>query len=58
MVALGLLFFLLIFFMAMWMLVFLFTVVVPGAIHLAVLNKIAPRMVERLAGDVMHNQED
>ncbi len=58
MVGLGLLFFFIIFFMAMWLLVFIFTVIVPGAIHLAVLNKIAPRLVERLAGDVMHNQED
>jgi len=58
MVSLGFLFFLIIFFMAMWMLVFLFTVVVPGSMKLAMLNKIAPRLVERLAGDVMPKKED
>jgi len=58
MVSLGFLFFFIIFFMAMWLLVFLFTVVVPGSIKLAILNKMAPRLVERLAGDVMPNKED
>lgn len=58
MVSLGFLFFFIIFFMAMWLLVFLFTVVVPGSMKLAILNKVAPRMVERLAGDVMPNKED
>lgn len=58
MVSLGFLFFFIIFFMAMWLLVFLFTVVVPGSIKLAMINKIAPRLVERLAGDVMPKKED
>ena len=53
MVGLAFLIFFFFFFMAMWCLVFLFTVVVPGSIKLAILNKVAPRMVERLAGDVM-----
>lgn len=57
MVTLGLLFFLCIFFMAMWLLVFIFTVVVPGSIKLALLNKVMPSLVERLAGDCMGDAE-
>ncbi|MCB9360683.1 MAG: hypothetical protein H6587_03520 [Flavobacteriales bacterium] len=58
MVSLGFLLFFIFFFMAMWCLVFLFTVAVPGAIKLAILNKVAPRFVESLAGDVMDKKED
>jgi len=50
MIALGWVFFFFIFFMAMWILVFLFTVVVPGSIKLWMLNKIAPRFIKELAG--------
>ncbi|MCO6500336.1 MAG: hypothetical protein J5I47_08175 [Vicingus serpentipes] len=50
MIALGWVFFFFIFFMAMWILVFLFTVVVPGSIKLWMLNKIAPRFIRELAG--------
>jgi len=50
MVMAGVLFFFLIFFMAMWMLVFLFTVVVPGSIKLFLLNKYGPTWAKRLAG--------
>lgn len=50
MVTLGWLFFFGIFFMAMWMLLFLFTVVVPGAIKLYLINKIAPKFIRELAG--------
>lgn len=58
MVSFGFVLFFIFFFMAMWCLIFLFTVVVPGSIKLAVLNKVAPRLLEKLAGDVMDNQED
>lgn len=50
MVALGWIFFFVIFLMALWMLVFLFTVMVPGAIKLFMLNKFAPKFVRELAG--------
>jgi predicted membrane protein len=50
MTTLGTLFFFAVFFMAFWLLLFLFIIVVPGAIHLALLNKIAPKFVRRLAG--------
>ena len=50
MIALGWVFFFFIFFMAMWILVFLFTVVVPGSIKLWMLNKFAPRFIRELAG--------
>jgi hypothetical protein len=49
-VALGWIFFFFIFFLAMWVLLFLFTVVVPGAIKLWMLNNIAPRFIRELAG--------
>ena len=48
--SLGFLFFFIIFFMAMWLLVFLFTVVVPGSIKLFLLNKFGPKWAKRLAG--------
>lgn len=50
MIALGWIFFFFIFFMAMWMLVFLFTVVVPGSIHLWAINNLAPKFIKELAG--------
>jgi uncharacterized membrane-anchored protein len=50
MVSLGLIFFFIIFFMAMWLLVFLFTVVVPASIKLFLLNKFGPTWAKRLAG--------
>lgn len=50
MVTLGWLFFFCIFFMAMWMLMFLFTIVVPGSIKLYLINKIAPKFIRELAG--------
>ncbi|MGB0887949.1 MAG: hypothetical protein ACPGSL_07495 [Vicingaceae bacterium] len=50
MVSLGVLFFLFIFFMAMWVLMFLFTIVVPGSIKLFLLNKFGPTWAKRLAG--------
>ncbi len=50
MVSLGVLFFFFIFFMAMWVLMFLFTVVVPGSIKLFLLNKFGPTWAKRLAG--------
>ena len=50
MVNLGLIFFFFIFFMAMWLLVFLFTVVVPGSIKLFMLNKFGPTWAKKLAG--------
>lgn len=50
MVSLGVLFFFFIFFMAMWVLMFLFTIVVPGAIQLFLLNKFGPTWAKRLAG--------
>ena len=50
MASLGLLFFFFILFLAMWVLMFLFTVVVPGAIKLALLNKFGPTWAKRLAG--------
>ena len=50
MVALGWLFFFFIFFLAMWVLLFLFTVVVPGSIKLFLLNKVAPKYIRELAG--------
>lgn len=36
--------------MALWMLIFLFTVVVPGSIKLFMLNKMAPKFIRELAG--------
>ena len=50
MVALGWVFFFAIFFMAMWCLIFLFTVVVPGSIKLYMLNNFAPKFMRELAG--------
>jgi len=50
MIALGWVFFFCIFFMAMWILLFLFTVVVPESISLWMLNNIAPRFIRKLAG--------
>ena len=50
MVALGWIFFFCIFFMAMWLLMFLFTIVVPGSLKLFFLHKIAPKHVRELAG--------
>jgi hypothetical protein len=50
MVSLGFIFFFIIFFMAMWVLMFLFTIVVPGAIKLYLLNKFGPTWAKRLAG--------
>jgi len=50
MVSAGVVFFFIIFFMAMWLLVFLFTIVVPGSIKLFLLNKFGPTWAKRLAG--------
>jgi len=50
MVALGWLFFFFIFFLAMWVLLFLFAVVIPGSIKLFLLNKVAPKYIRELAG--------
>lgn len=50
MVSLGFILFFVIFLMAMWLLVFLFTVVVPGSLKLFLLNKVAPRFIRELAG--------
>lgn len=49
MVSLGWIFFFVIFLGAFWVLLFLFTIVVPGAINLFFLNKIAPKFVKDLA---------
>jgi hypothetical protein len=49
-IALGWLFFFFIFFLAMWVLLFLFTVVVPGSLQLFLLNKVAPKHIRELAG--------
>ena len=57
MVGFGFVLFFFFFFMAMWCLLFLFTVVVPGSIKLAILGKVAPRLLERLAGDVMDDEK-
>ena len=50
MVSLGFIIFFIILFMAMWVLMFLFTIVVPGAIKLFLLNKFGPTWMKRLAG--------
>jgi hypothetical protein len=50
MVTLGYLFFFFILFLAFWVLLFLFTIVVPGAIKLSLLNKFGPTWAKRLAG--------
>jgi hypothetical protein len=50
MIALGWVFFFCVFLMAMWLLVFLFTVVVPGSLKLFMLNKFAPKFIRELAG--------
>jgi len=49
-IALGWIFFFFIFFMAMWILIFLFTIIVPEAISLWMLNNIAPKFIRELAG--------
>jgi len=49
-IALGWIFFFFVFFMAFWCLLFLFTIVVPGALKLWMLNKIAPKFMKKLAG--------
>lgn len=50
MVSLGFILFFIIFFMAMWLLIFLFTVVIPGSIKLYLLNKFGPTWAKKLAG--------
>lgn len=50
MVAIGWILFFGFFLMAMWVLLFCFTVMVPGAIKLFFLNKLAPKFVRELAG--------
>jgi hypothetical protein len=50
MVSLGVLFFFIILFMAMWLLMFLFIIVVPGSIKLFLLNKFGPTWAKKLAG--------
>jgi len=50
MVTLGLIFFFIILFMAFWVLMFLFIVVVPGSIQFFVLNKFGPSWAKKLAG--------
>ena len=57
MVSFGFFLFFFFFVMAMWCLLFLFTVVVPGSIKLAILNKVAPRLLAKLAGDVMEDKK-
>ena len=49
-IALGWIFFFAVFLMAMWCLLFCFTVMIPGALKLFLLNKIAPNFVKELAG--------
>ena len=50
MVTLGWIFFFCILFMAMWILMFLFVVVVPGAIQVFFLNKLMPKYFREMAG--------
>lgn len=50
MITLGWIFFFAIFLMALWMLLFLFVIVVPGSIKLFFLNKLAPKFIRELAG--------
>lgn len=50
MVSLGFILFFCIFFMAMWLLIFLFTVVVPASLKLFLLNKFGPKWAKDLAG--------
>ncbi|MGB0882982.1 MAG: hypothetical protein ACPGSO_08500 [Vicingaceae bacterium] len=50
MVAIGWILFFFFFLMAMWCLLFCFTVMIPGALKLFMLNKFAPKFVRELAG--------
>ena len=50
MITLGWIFFFAIFLMALWMLLFLFAIVVPGSIKLFFLNKLPPKFMRELAG--------
>tara|TARA_B100000809_G_scaffold168942_1_gene166259 strand:- start:13059 stop:13220 length:162 start_codon:yes stop_codon:yes gene_type:complete len=50
MVSLGFIFFFFILFMAFWVLLFLFTVVVPASIQLFILNKFGPPWAKEMAG--------
>jgi len=49
-VALGWIFFFTVLLMAMWVLLFCFTVMIPNALQLFLLNKIAPKFIRELAG--------
>lgn len=49
-VALGWIIFFVVFFGAFWVLLFLFTVVVPASIKLFLLNKFGPTWMKKLAG--------
>ena len=49
-VALGWILFFAVFLMAMWVLLFCFTIVVPASIKLFLLNKYGPTWMKRLAG--------
>tara|TARA_B110000091_G_C13454711_1_gene325574 strand:+ start:347 stop:523 length:177 start_codon:yes stop_codon:yes gene_type:complete len=49
-IALGWIFFFAVFLMAMWVLLFCFTIMIPGALKLFLLNKIAPKFIRELAG--------
>lgn len=50
MIAIGWILFFAFFLMAMWCLLFCFTIMVPGALKLFMLNKIAPKFIRELAG--------
>ncbi len=50
MITLGWIFFFCVFLMAMWCLLFLFVIVVPGSLKLFFLNKMAPKFMRELAG--------
>lgn len=50
MIAIGWILFFGFFFMAMWVLLFGFVIMIPGAIKLFLLNKIAPKFIRELAG--------
>lgn len=50
MVAIGWILFFFFFLMAMWCLLFCFTVMIPGALKLFMINKFAPKFVRELAG--------
>ena len=50
MITLGWILFFCLFLMALWLLLFLFAIVVPGSLKLFMLNKFAPKFIRELAG--------